>query len=376
LLLLPLALAAPDINSLAASLEPEVAALREWSFSQPVTRSVLTVDQLKARMAQEEVATEQEIRLLKALGMVPESMDLDAVMQGLLGDQIGGFYDPESRELVLVDRGDESFLFKLLLAHELAHALDDQYIPLQPLLTEASTWDRQLVARSLIEGSATASMLGWMMRGLETGSVKLGDVLSGMSGASQYDNRSLYKAPSVLALSLVYPYMAGMSFLIQGHTTSELSHAGWLGERVLSVAKDLPASMEQVLHPEKYFSEVRDMPVELEFAGAFSDSWQTTLGELGCLALMDRKNKLVRQLSPSNVPSHPACSGWGGDRYLQLNEKQAIWATVWDTTEDRDEFLEGWGKYALPGEVWGATGAVFWAGDKVDLSTLKLRQLP
>ena len=54
----------------------------------------------------------------------------------MLDQQVAGYYEPATRTLRLVDRPDPMppFVERMILAHELTHALDDQYIDLADLM--------------------------------------------------------------------------------------------------------------------------------------------------------------------------------------------------------------------------------------------------
>lgn len=63
--------------------------------------------------------------LYHALGLLPADVDLAETMKSALGLGVVGYYDPETKEMVV--RGTEITPYvRTVLAHELTHAFDDQ----------------------------------------------------------------------------------------------------------------------------------------------------------------------------------------------------------------------------------------------------------
>ncbi len=117
-----------------------------------------------------------------------------------------------------------------------------------------------------------------------------------------------------------------------------LGERGWLGiDRIYSGP---PLSTEQVLHPEKYIDDP-DPPTRIDLDGLapfFSPGWQeienNTLGELMVRVLFERF--LTREKGEAGA------KGWDGDRFIafQRGDKVSfIWATVWDSAADAEEFV-------------------------------------
>jgi len=106
---------------------------------------------------------------------------------------------------------------QIVLAHELRHALQDQYADLHALLTgpESDFDDRRLAALSLYEGDATLVMERFLrarlgpLGGLATGSTRAsgeGAVALGAPGLFDVPG-----APPVVRDQLVQPYVAGLA---------------------------------------------------------------------------------------------------------------------------------------------------------------------
>ncbi|MEO7441967.1 MAG: hypothetical protein ABIW46_00370, partial [Acidimicrobiales bacterium] len=108
-------------------------------------------------------AAAAETRMFIALGALPAGSDLKALTLQALGDQVAGFYDTRSDELVVSEPdggGGLSAQARIVLAHELDHALADQVLglPVEDGRPAAGTEDSSLARLTLVEGDATLLM--------------------------------------------------------------------------------------------------------------------------------------------------------------------------------------------------------------------------
>lgn len=158
-------------------------------------------------------------------------------------------------------------------------------------------------------------------------------------------------------------YRAGSAFLSFNPTSQSEMSAPSTSKRLLEIGKNPPSSMEQVLHPEKYWvperkdqpSKLRDDAVsEVIRTSAGSVIYKDTLGELLCaLAVSEPGNRRRRT---SRTIWSAAVAGWDGDRiYLVKIESAdvatelplaALWITSWDSARDREEFVDAYAKRA------------------------------
>src|SRR3989454_4410189 len=91
----------------------------------------------------------------RLFGLIPDSLDLRRMMIDLLTEQVAGYFDPDSNALYLPTDIDPSQA-RLVISHELVHALQDQYVNLDSLVrSEEHTSELQspcnLVCRLLLE---------------------------------------------------------------------------------------------------------------------------------------------------------------------------------------------------------------------------------
>jgi hypothetical protein len=287
---------------------------------------------------------EREERALRALGLLEPGQDLRDIRFRVLNENIAGFYDerPGAKKLFAVSSGRSlNLMNQLILAHELRHAIQDQHFELRQVLGQMSDYDdRKLAALSLVEGDATLVMQTYMSGGQGLEGTGLESLLGGL-GAQTMDARSvaemfagpaLREAPPVVREQLVTPYLEGIRLASRIHEKGGFD----LLNRQLH---DLPRSMEQVLHPEKFLERIDD-PIDVDLnvtsiAGVEVES-EGRVGELFIRTLFESV------LSPEQ--GFEAAAGWGGDAYAVWLDAEGryhlTWRTIWDTDRDAGQFLD------------------------------------
>ena len=363
-------------QAIARDIEREVASLRGLEFRTPTKVGLYSKDQLIAfvqKSMSEEYAPEllaSYERGLKAMGLVPAEYNFSTGMMALLVEQIGGFYDPEGKELRLIDDQPalagmdgktKALMEQVVMAHELTHALQDQHFDLETLPLDPDRDDDLVNAiRCLVEGDATVAMMGWVLgredENLDVGRVfAMGPLLmmalrasgSAATALPGMNMENLKKAPAYLRESLSAPYIEGAGFCIKVGAKGR-NFAG-----VDAAYRDLPVSTEQILHPEKALGEGRDHPqlVTLpDLASGLGEGWtrvaSNNLGELGIRVLL---MECPHGEAPGKRASRKAAEGWDGDRYevygRQGSPDVSAWYTVWDTDEDAGEFQDAIGAW-------------------------------
>ena len=263
----------------------------------------------------------------KLFGFVADSIDLRAAVINLLGEQIAGYYDPDSAMLFVVADVD-SFLLRTTLSHELVHALQDQYLPLDSILQQKRQTDRSRAAQSILEGQATLAQTLAMMPELKPEDLPSFWEQRGVLSEQQSQMKEYAGAPLWLRETLVFPYLAGADFVRWYQAQHPAQHP---------YGQAMPSSTEQILHPERYAA--GDQPVALTFPGPAVDTvrYEDGLGELEIRLLFQ---ELLRD--PTGLRATPLASGWGGDRYqvsgVDPQSLALVWYTVWDDAASADRF--------------------------------------
>ncbi len=264
------------------------------------------------------------------LGLIEKGFNLKDAILALYSEQIAAFYDQKKRKLYSIrDLPFSGEFQKILMVHELTHALQDQNFDLSTLPLECKdNDDRALAALSLVEGDATLLFTQYTREEAKLG---LKDILA----ATSTGQSELIQAPYVIRKNLMFPYMEGVKFV-----TRLFRKGGW--QSINRAFKDPPQSTEQIMHPEKYLDK-RDDPVRVvlpDLSSLAGKKWglleDNVLGELNTKVLFTEFLGSIRAVKPSR--------GWGGDRfrvYQAEGEERTIliWGTVWDTQNDREEFV-------------------------------------
>jgi hypothetical protein len=360
----------------AEAVQLQVEELRGYKFKSPVAKSVYTKDQLRdyigAQMKKEYGGgkIERTEAWLKCLDLLPAAMDLTKTMTDVLLSQIGGFYDPDKQAFFMMAEASAfgDAINQMMIAHELCHALDDQYVDLRKLMKPAGrvpTEDESYVIGGVAEGSATALMNAWMAKARKDG-VDLGD-MSKMASQQMDQMKVLIEAPPYCTL-LAANYMVGQHFITKGKSMEAMGGKD-TGAAINDAAKAMPRSTEQLLHPEKYWNEQkRDEPVVLKnhdevaaLIGSVGGSKvieQNTLGEMVTALVAGPQKRSLNMVAMAQAKywTNKAATGWGGDRLFLVGKAGGTegkpvegagvyWVTAWDTKEDCEEFVTAVRKY-------------------------------
>ncbi len=351
-------LSTEEARALVARVRPEVESIRGLVFKRDVDVTVVD-DEISQRHMMRRLEKfgvledlEWDARALELLGLMPAGTDIMAAYRSFMREQAGGFYDPDSEAFFLLDDMPTA-LMPVLAAHELTHALEDQYHDLDARLQEYRDDDDRLFALSSVhEGSAMLVMTAYMTQAMVRGELDA-DELMRISEAEAGRMAKLAELPDALIRPALGAYVLGVGFLTRGNPLTAA-----LGYPIDDVGRCFdgdggPASSEQILHPEKYWDAERlDLPTEVRLDGAgrlLGRRWEMkTDGVLGELMIGPMVGApTVRNLnSPAAMLgsswTNEAAAGWDGDRielWVRGDSAVALLGTVWDSTRDADEFV-------------------------------------
>jgi hypothetical protein len=137
----------------------------------PLKKSLRSREQIRAYVINEMKEDKDQAeryageRSAEAFGLLPKGFDLDNFMIDLLTEQIAGLYDPKTHEFYVADwipAADQ----KMVMAHELTHALQDQHFKIDNWVKAARpNDDAELARESVLEGSAMAAMVDYLLQG-------------------------------------------------------------------------------------------------------------------------------------------------------------------------------------------------------------------
>lgn len=289
-----------------------------------------------------------------AIGLLPADLDVRQMLLDVMGEQIVGFYDPDSHTMVVRDdvarelrsmdsagRDVTSGGTSIVLVHEFVHALQDQQLELgahyhfAPGHRERSGDEANAFA-SLVEGDATLAMIGWLahaagghLEDMTRDPHRLRELITPETMAG--GGPELASAPPIVRAPLLSRYFDGLMFCAALHARG--------GFRIVDGAhRDPPTTSEQVLHPDAYFAhEEADAVVipqllELEALG-YAPHDEDTLGELELSVWLG--------LGSGSDRDAAAGAGWGGDRLRVYRDPSgatcSVWWTLWDDEAEATE---------------------------------------
>jgi len=264
----------------------------------------------------------------RRLGLIPDTLDLRAFMLDLLTEQVVGYYDPETKVLYVVQEAPPEQV-SIIIAHELVHALQDQYMSLDSLQLLRGDNDRQIAAHAVIEGQATIVQIQSMLGGADIATTLPGgwDRVRDMIRESSSQMPVFATAPRIIQETLIFPYLSGAEFMrsFQQLRPGEAPYG------------DLPRSTEQILHARAYFND-KDGPtrITLPRPRVGRDRYQNNLGEF------EIRIFLYEHVRDQTAAVRGA-AGWDGDRYMVVETPRGdalAWVTVWDSPVEAAEFTE------------------------------------
>jgi hypothetical protein len=265
----------------------------------------------------------------KRFGLIPDTMDLRSYMLRLLDEQVVGYYDPKADVLyVMKDAAPE--LVGTTITHELVHALQDQYFPLDSLERIKTSNDRRTAGQAVAEGQAVWEQLVVLTHVPDPSKTMPGgwEGVRSMIRENQTNMPILDNAPTLLREVLLFPYLSGAEHIRQFKARYP---NGWPFD-------SLPVSTEQILHADKYFGTV-DNPtlVTLPPLRTGKSVYEGDLGEFETRLFLYEHTRNQSQ-------SVAGAAGWDGDRYALVDlpggGEGLIWVTVWDSPIDGAEFVD------------------------------------
>jgi hypothetical protein len=290
---------------------------------------------IQGNLAKEEYAQRfvQAEMSMKKLGFISRDFNLKAFLTKSSGQQIAGYYDPETKTISLLnwipaDRQEP------ILAHELTHALQDQNYDLTKWMKDAQkakggAEDENAVARkAVVEGQAMVVYIDYMLKPVGRTLQNTPDLLYSMEDPAvkgMIDSQLVHDSPMVMREAGAFAYKEGLIF------EGELLRKGGKEMAFAGAFTRPPRNSHEVLHPETYISReklpalgIPDMKDLLKDQYEVYDSG--SIGELDVRALLKQygERRIADDLS----------SEWQGGSYVIYRRKGDSTAQAPVTTAD------------------------------------------
>jgi hypothetical protein len=308
---------ASDVAAQVGIITDRVEQLRELQAKEEVTPEFVSSEEIERRTTatiDEEYPPEEadlDRRLLSILGAVPADIDLRAVQSELVAGQVEGYYEPETRELVV--RSDDPSqplgpAEQITLAHEVEHAIADQHFGLD-LDAEGVPGDAAAASLALIEGDATLTMERFSLEAFDLEQQQ--ELVENPDLAASAEQ--LESFPHLLTASLLFSYTEGLAFVCDRY-----AEGGW--DAVDAAYQARPRTTAEILFPERYPLEpVEPRPVGAP-GGAFAEARSDTLGAADLMFLFEAPGD--DEAAALDDPRGRAAD-WAGGRYTLFTDGPA-----------------------------------------------------
>lgn len=270
-----------DVETQVAAIAQLVESERGLPAGDDVDIEFVSLDEVQRRaveITQDDLDPEQaavDSRLLAALGAVEPGTDLAQAQLDALDAGVGGFYDPETHQLVI---GSEEMdgMGAFITAHELVHAQADAAmgLPDQEAIAAESGSDAAYAALNATEGDASLYSQQFIGQHLPL------DELLALQEASGQTTADLDALPHFIARQLEFPYVEGLTF-----TCDVFLDGGWEG--VDSTYTDIPATTAQILFPDRYYSMEGAVDVRDPAGPGWAELRSDTFGAADLLFLLE-----------------------------------------------------------------------------------------
>jgi hypothetical protein len=335
--------------------------VRGRRFQRPVPASEIDTPELKKVLRSKlveafPVSPELTLQTLSAFGLIPETPRLVDRLVDFYASQVIAFYDPETRRFYVV-RGAEKALQqggapqlegmeemgeRLIFAHELTHALQDETLRLDRRLKELKdNGDRALAMESLLEGEATVVMVRVAVAELP-GAADSGveEMLAPLLSAGALERANVPKdIPDYFVEQLFFPYTDGTAFV-----RDALKKGGW--EALDRLWKSPPESSAEILHPGRTSRPENDLlPARLDRLATEGRRflYSDTNGEWGIRFVLRRQME--------SAEADAVASGWRGDRIAFFSSSAGIswiWKVRLENPGAAAKFEIAWKKARAP----------------------------
>ena len=323
--------AAGELAALVDSLRPGVERATGLRFRSPPRSALRTRDQVRGYLIAklDEELPPERLRGIETtyrlFGLLSDTLKLRELLLDLYTEQVAGYYDPDSAMLFGVEGADRTRL-RLVLAHEMIHALQGQYLPLDSILSATRNNDRLTAAQAVLEGQATLSSIEVLAPGQDVvANPEFWELYRNQVRTQQSSMPVFRRAPLVLREALIFPYLQGAEFMYWWRRSEH-------GD-TLPYGPRMPVSSEQILHPERYAK--GDVPLGLTLEPEPGALYEDVMGE-------NEVRVILATLAGSDEVQTVVPLGWGDDRYRLYDTPDGpalVWYAVWDDARAAGRFL-------------------------------------
>ena len=321
----------------------------------------------------------------EALFVVGDDTNANDEIDSVFGGAVSGFYSPsQDRIVIVVPDGESPDIDPSTLAHELLHAMQDQYHDLTDPRYVGATQDADLAVDGIIEGEAVHVEERYAARCADNWTCAEAPESDGGGGGADFNFGILQ--------TVLQPYGDGALYVRELR-----DEGGWAA--VNATMNDPPESTAEVIHRNPDYEEGN-----VTFEDTATDGWETypdqgvegaeTAGEASMFVMFwyqsleyehavlepdatVRQNVQIHLDAEAELETrqvynyaHPVTAGWAGDElypYRNGDRDGYVWATEWQTEDDAAAFRDAYVRMLTAhGDGEYADGTVYEIGSESD----------
>jgi hypothetical protein len=290
--------------------------------------------------------------VMKKFGLLPMDFNLSKFMVAMLREQVAGYYDTKTKTMNLLDWLPPE-VQKPVMAHELTHALQDQYVNLDKWedagipegkklsLPEQLDLDEERVARqSVTEGQAMLVLIDYSLVPMGSNSAESPDAVKMMEDQMMDGTGSpvFASAPLYIKRAMMFAYREGTEFERQVLVSKgqEGAYKGTLDRP--------PRDTREVMQPKQYLQE-KHVPLLVvpNYDKVLGHDWEQV--DFGALGQFDIN--VLTELYADADTSSALTPEWRGGYYYAAHKKGApranvafVYVSKWSDEEWAENFAK------------------------------------
>ena len=272
---------------------------------------------------------------LKLFGLVPQNFDLKKSTIDLLTEQAAAFYDYDERKLFMLE-GSSFAAETTTLAHELSHALADQYFDLNKFMEESpANDDENLAHTAVVEGQASWLMIAFELKQNGQPPAPTPEMIKNVADSSETsmaDYPVLKGSPLYIQQSLLFPYSEGTAFFEAVY--KKMGKAAFA-----AVFKDPPVDSSQIMHPDMYFRHMKPTKPALPIVHLDDKTKEVTDGSVGEFDHSIMLRQYVGEKPAAAFSGHLLGGQFQVLAHTKSKRPVLLYASEWDSDEQAAAFF-------------------------------------
>ncbi len=301
--------------------------------------------------------------VLKKFGLLDNSFELKSFLVALYREQVAGYYDEKTKTMNLLDWVDAEDQ-KPVMAHELTHALQDQFINLdkwnkagndEDKISKNVKEDNDRLAKdeidaardAVVEGQAMVTFFDYSLKS-EGQSISTSPEIVDMLKQNMMDTSGspvLARAPLLIQESMLFPYEFGLAF------EADILRQRGTQRAFAGVLNDPPSTTAEIMHPADYLFHKKQPVLPIPDLHPLLDAKYVPY-DIGVIGEFDVKTMV--DLFSGDKEADQITSRWRGGTYYAVQRRSDIgtprqatpgslalvYFSAWDTPQAATKFAD------------------------------------